>query len=70
GKGRARRKAARTRAVSARSTDDLADAGLALTNYELRLPGRDGLLGTGDDLRIRDGRILEGPRADEGRPAR
>jgi hypothetical protein len=63
GKGRGRRKAARARAVSARSTDDLADAGLSLTNYELTLPGRDGRPGTADDLRIRDGRILEGPRA-------
>ena len=63
GRGRARRgRAARTRAASARTTDDLAGAGLALTNYELTLPGPDGLLGTGDDQRIRDGRILEGPR--------
>ncbi|HEV3467935.1 MAG TPA: hypothetical protein VG148_01330 [Pyrinomonadaceae bacterium] len=62
GKGRGRRRAARTRAASARTTDDLAEAGLALTNYELTLPGRDGLPGTADDLRIRDGRILAGPR--------
>ena len=64
GRGRGRsKKSARTRTVAARSTDDLADPGLALTNYELTLPGRDQLLGTADDLRIRDGRVLEGPRA-------
>ena len=43
---------------------DLPGAGLALTNYELVLPGRDKILGTDDDLRIRDGLIAErGPRA-------
>jgi hypothetical protein len=62
-KGRAKRRGARVRAASSRSTDDLAEPGLALTNYELTLPGPDQLLGTEDDLRIRDGRILEGPRA-------
>jgi hypothetical protein len=48
------------RNASARNTDDLPGAGLALTNYELMLPGRDKLLGTDDDLRIRDGLIVEG----------
>jgi hypothetical protein len=59
-KGGRRRAATRTRRVSARNTDDLAGAGLALTNYELVLPGRDKILGTDDDLRIRDGLISEG----------
>jgi hypothetical protein len=62
-KGRARRKGARPRTVTASATDDLAGAGLALTNYELTLPGRDQILGTADDLRLRDGRIIEGPRS-------
>jgi hypothetical protein len=62
-KGRARRRAGRARAVAASATDDLADAGLSLTNYELTLPGRDRVLGTDDDLRLRDGRIVAGPRA-------
>ena len=36
---------------------------LVLTNYELALPGGDGLLGTADDLRLRDGLILDAPPA-------
>lgn len=40
-------------------TADTSDAGIALTNYGLTLPGRDRLLGTADDLYIRDGRIRE-----------
>ena len=43
---------------------DLTDEGIALTNYELVLPGRDKILGTDDDLRIRDGVIAEGARPD------
>jgi hypothetical protein len=62
-KGRARRKGARARTVAASTTDDLAGAGLSLTNYELTLPGRDKILGTADDLHLRDGRIVDGPRA-------
>lgn len=62
-KGRAKRRGARVRTASARSTDDLDGPGLALTNYELTLPGPDGQLDTADDVRLRDGRILEGPRA-------
>jgi hypothetical protein len=58
-KGGGKRRSARTRNVSARNTDDLPGAGLALTNYELTLPGRDKVLGTEDDLRIHDGRIVE-----------
>jgi hypothetical protein len=38
---------------------DTTDAGIALTNYGLTLPGRDRVLGTADDLYIRDGRIHE-----------
>jgi hypothetical protein len=41
------------------STADTPDAGIALTNYGLTLPGRDRVLGTADDLHIRDGRIRE-----------
>ena len=55
---------ARVRNVAARSTDDLPDANLSLTNYELVLPGRDKILGTEDDLRIRDGLILEASKED------
>ena len=58
GRSRGRRRAA-TRAAS--NADDSMDAGLALTNYELVLPGRDRLLGTEDDLRLRDGRIVAAP---------
>jgi hypothetical protein len=57
-----RRKAvrgARVRNVSARSTDDLPEANLSLTNYELVLPGRDKILGSDDDMIIRDGLILD-----------
>ncbi len=49
---------ARIRNASARSTDDLPNANLSFTNYDLVLPGRDAILGTDDDLRIRDGLIL------------
>ncbi len=57
-------KSRRNRRVSALSTRaagaaDTTDAGIALTNYGLTLPGRDRLLGTADDLHIRDGRIHE-----------
>src|SRR5829696_5937358 len=41
------------------SAADTTDAGIALTNYGLTLPGRDRVLGTDDDLHIRDGRIHE-----------
>ena len=41
------------------SAADTTDPGIALTNYGLTLPGRDRLLGTADDLHIRDGRIHE-----------
>ena len=58
-RSRKSRRPARVRNASARSTDDLPDANLSLTNYELALPGRDRIIGTDDDIRIRDGLILE-----------
>jgi hypothetical protein len=61
-KARNRRRGGVLRASA--SSSDLPDEGIALTNYELVLPGRDGVLGTDDDLRIRDGVIIEGPQRD------
>jgi len=55
GRGRRRAGAARVRASSARGRDVSPGAGLSLTSYELTLPGRDKVLGTADDLRLRDG---------------
>jgi hypothetical protein len=54
----------RVSALPARAagTDDIPDAGLSLTSYGLTLPGRDKILGTDDDLHIRDGRITDAPR--------
>ena len=40
------------------STDDVPDEGVTFTNYELRLPGEDKLMGTDDDWMIRDGVIV------------
>ncbi|MET0623692.1 MAG: hypothetical protein ABW250_11980 [Pyrinomonadaceae bacterium] len=57
GKSRGRRRVSAVRASS--SAVDAPDAGLVLTNYALALPGRDLVLGTADDLYIRDGRILD-----------
>ena len=48
--------------MSDNPSSDLTDEGLSLTNYELVLPGMDKILGTDDDLRIRDGVIAEGAR--------
>lgn len=59
--GRARTGQRRRRPRAA--ADDMQSGGIVLTNYELALPGRDGLLGTEDDLRIRDGLILDAPPA-------
>lgn len=53
------RKGRAVRARLARSADDVPRASVALTNYELILPGGDGRLGTADDLRVRDGLILD-----------
>ena len=55
GKSRGKRRVSAVRA----SASDAPDAGIALTNYALALPGRDRLLGTADDLYIRDGTILD-----------
>ncbi|MDT5262571.1 MAG: hypothetical protein QOC61_1575 [Acidobacteriota bacterium] len=59
-RGRRRLSALQGRAASA---DDIPDAGITLTNYELALPGSDQVLGTDDDLHIRDGLILDAPPA-------
>src|SRR5829696_2046501 len=53
------RRGRRVSALPARAAADTTDAGIALTNYGLTLPGRDRVLGTADDLHIRDGRIHE-----------
>jgi hypothetical protein len=58
GKSRGRRRVSAVRASSSSAVDS-PDAGLVLTNYALALPGRDLVLGTADDLYIRDGRILD-----------
>lgn len=63
GRGRRSSGAARTRNVGARGADtDAPGAKLFFTNYELVLPGRDRVLGTADDLRVRDGLIDRAPR--------
>ncbi|MDQ2937138.1 MAG: hypothetical protein M3R67_06485 [Acidobacteriota bacterium] len=41
--------------------DDTLGEGLSFTNYELRLPGPDKLMGTDDDLLVRDGVITKAP---------
>ena len=63
GRAKARSKPRGTvlRARASRS-DDIPGDSIVLTNYEVTLPGRDLLLGTDDDLYIRDGRILDSPR--------
>ncbi|HZH89319.1 MAG TPA: hypothetical protein VEX70_01740 [Pyrinomonadaceae bacterium] len=40
---------------------DVAGEALSFTNYKLRLPGKDKMLGTEDDLMIRDGMIVPAP---------
>jgi hypothetical protein len=57
--GRSKSRGRRRAGTLPAGTADTTDAGIALTNYGLTLPGRDGLLGTVDDLHIRDGRIHE-----------
>lgn len=49
------------RTVSATTMDDLPDEGLTFTNYELTLPGADKILGTADDVTMRDSVIIEPP---------
>lgn len=44
------------------SADDMPGASIVLTDYKLTLPGRDKLLGTEDDVHIRDGVIVAAPR--------
>lgn len=44
------------------SADDMQGAGIVLTEYHLALPGRDKVLGTEDDIHIRDGVIVAAPR--------
>jgi hypothetical protein len=61
-KARSKRRGALIRA-RASSADDLPGDSIVLTNYEVTLPGRDRLLGTDDDLYIRDGLILDAPPA-------
>ncbi|MDQ3684907.1 MAG: hypothetical protein M3430_04820 [Acidobacteriota bacterium] len=53
----------RMRSVSDRAAaaDDTPGQSISFTNYELVLPGRDKILGTPDDLRIRDGLMIESP---------
>jgi hypothetical protein len=41
------------------ATDDSTGEGLSFTNYELPLPGADKLMGTEDDLIVRDGVIIK-----------
>jgi len=41
------------------STDDTTPAGLAFTNYEMRMPGADKILLTDDDWIARDGVIMK-----------
>jgi hypothetical protein len=60
--GRARSRSKRRATViraRASGSDDLPGDTIVLTNYELALPGSDRMLGTEDDLHIRDGLILE-----------
>ena len=61
-KPRGRRRVSALPARAPASADDVPDAGLSLDRYALTLPGRDQLLGTDDDLHIRDGRITDAPR--------
>jgi hypothetical protein len=60
-KARSKRHGTLIRARASNSDDLLGDS-IVLTNYEVTLPGGDRLLGTDDDLYIRDGRILDSPR--------
>jgi hypothetical protein len=46
------------RSTSAGSSDDTAGQAFSMTSYEIRLPGPDKLLGTADDPRMVNGRII------------
>jgi hypothetical protein len=67
-KARSKRRGTVIRARASNSDDLLGDS-IVLTNYEVTLPGRDRLLGTDDDLYIRDGLILDAPRPSTKRSA-
>ena len=56
-KGRKSRGTALRRVSLTSGADDMPDEGVSFTNYELRLPGEDKILGTDDDWAIRDGVI-------------
>jgi hypothetical protein len=58
GKSRRLRGAAIQPASLTAGTDDSTGEGVPFTNYELRLPGEDKILGTEDDWLIRDGMVL------------
>lgn len=60
-KGRGRRASAvrLTPASAKTNTDGAPTESLSLTNYGLVLPGRDKLLNTEDDIRVRDGVVVE-----------
>ncbi len=60
-KGARRISSVRMRSVADRAAaaDDTPGQGISFTNYELVLPGRDRIFGTPDDLRIRDGHVVE-----------
>jgi hypothetical protein len=58
-KTRRGRPAAIRRAALDGNTDDGLDEKVSFTNYELRLPGEDKMLGTEDDWLMRDGVILK-----------
>ncbi|MFN2455328.1 MAG: hypothetical protein ABR577_14025 [Pyrinomonadaceae bacterium] len=49
------------RNASVSGTSDLPDEGLSFTNYELTLPGADKVIGTPDDVTMRDGILIETP---------
>jgi hypothetical protein len=54
------------RKASTGPTDDALDQGLSFTNYELRLPGPDKILGTDDDPRMVDGVLMPVVRVENG----
>jgi competence protein ComGC len=51
-------KGAALRSVSAATSDDITGQRISMTSYEIRLPGPDNMLGTADDPRMVDGRII------------
>ncbi len=59
GKPQAMRVSALRKASFNQPSHDPLDSSLSFTNYELRLPGPDKILGTPDDFTIRDGVIVE-----------